>query len=398
MQMPERWKKVLKQLDAQREAAENSGLESASSAPPIDLSDRGIKDRMEALTTRLSAYAKEWLKTDPEVPDLILELQRKGKEGLELFRDRRDTVEDNHDAMDGLESIVRADGSRPSFLVSNNQIIPDSSWTDAQNWPSILAGSPLKEDLAAALECVARVDFTDLNGRTRQAGTGFLIGPDLLVTNNHVLGLFGDNDPDWTLTQPAWVDFGKEYPNGSPRRVRKISDIVFACPNKIMTFQPTVLDLVILRLEPAKTAADVPPYWLRGNRSTARFSGAAPVLVLGYPLDPGASGSLDGSASGSSFDRIFKSHLGYKRVAPGDLLPDLRLPNWSVAHDASTLGGNSGSAVLTHDAMFVATGLHYGGLEGRANYAIDIASALNCTSDRNQTLDSVLQQAGVLFA
>ena len=48
MQMPERWKKVLKQLDAQREAAENSGLESASSAPPIDLSDRGIKDRMEA--------------------------------------------------------------------------------------------------------------------------------------------------------------------------------------------------------------------------------------------------------------------------------------------------------------------------------------------------------------
>jgi hypothetical protein len=93
MQMPERWKKVLKQLDAQREAAENGGLESASSAPPIDLSDRGIKDRMEALTTRLSAYAKDWLKTDPEVPDLILELQRKGKEGLELFRDRRNTVE-----------------------------------------------------------------------------------------------------------------------------------------------------------------------------------------------------------------------------------------------------------------------------------------------------------------
>ena len=48
--------------------------------------------------------------------------------------------------------------------------------------------------------------------------------------------------------------------------------------------------------------------------------------------------------------------------------------------------------------MFVATGLHYGGLEGQANYAIDIASALNCTSDRNQTLDSVLQQSGVLFA
>ena len=55
MQMPERWKKVLKKLDAQREAAENSGLESASSAPPIDLSDRGIKDRMEALTTGVVA-------------------------------------------------------------------------------------------------------------------------------------------------------------------------------------------------------------------------------------------------------------------------------------------------------------------------------------------------------
>ena len=343
MQMPERWKKVLKQLDAQREAAENSGLESASSAPPIDLSDRGIKDRMEALTTRLSEYAKEWLSEDPEVPGLIAEIARNGEEGLQLFRDERDIVGENHEAMDGLESIVLADGSRPSFLVQNDAINPHSSWVNVTGTGLLEELSSQAADLGEALKCVGRIDVESRDGWV-PVGTGFLISPRLIMTNLHVACRFMSFETGtWQFTRPARIDFGQEYQARNSVRLLSIQNMEFAAHPSFGASDPTRLDLAILRV---KHLGVDPPRWLQVESDSELVRNWLNILALGYPLAPNPLISEQGPEYQTAFDRYFRSQLGFKRVAIGTMLPQLKPSQWTAAHDASTLIGNSGSVIL----------------------------------------------------
>ena len=55
-------------------------------------------------------------------------------------------------------------------------------------------------------------------------------------------------------------------------------------------------------------------------------------------------------------------------AAPGEVANDPR--EWILTHDASTLGGNSGSALIDFDADGrTALGLHFAGRHERQNWA-----------------------------
>ncbi|HEY2186035.1 MAG TPA: hypothetical protein VGH39_13660 [Xanthobacteraceae bacterium] len=58
---------------------------------------------------------------------------------------------------------------------------------------------------------------------------------------------------------------------------------------------------------------------------------------------------------------------------------------WSLGHDATTLGGNSGSAVLVIGRERISAGLHYGGRHSdpRENWCHVLGSTLEETDGRS---------------
>ncbi len=76
--------------------------------------------------------------------------------------------------------------------------------------------------------------------------------------------------------------------------------------------------------------------------------------------------------------QIFNFQYGRKYISPGmiEVTPgtlDGDPKGWVFAHDATTLGGNSGSAVLGLGAQPNVIGLHFGGAPLTANYAHTLA-------------------------
>ncbi|HCU2052994.1 TPA: trypsin-like peptidase domain-containing protein, partial [Pseudomonas aeruginosa] len=85
------------------------------------------------------------------------------------------------------------------------------------------------------------------------------------------------------------------------------------------------------------------------------------VAVVGYP-------ARDSRNDAGAMEDIFGNIYDVKRFAPGEVVG---LPHdaWYLTHDCSTLGGNSGSAVLSIDGGEV-VGLHFGGQFRKTNYAV----------------------------
>jgi hypothetical protein len=133
------------------------------------------------------------------------------------------------------------------------------------------------------------------------------------------------------------------------------------------------------------------PYWdmallrVRGlpeKRRPLEFSAADPasmidreIVVIGYPgYDPYGSDEFQRIQN-----RIFRGTYYVKRLQPGVLrarqpVESFRRQVEAITHDSSTLGGNSGSAVLalphTPEEPIKVLGLHFAGQYLVANYAV----------------------------
>ena len=92
------------------------------------------------------------------------------------------------------------------------------------------------------------------------------------------------------------------------------------------------------------------------------------VYLVGYPGN-------EQSTTPDLFATIFAGVKSFKRLAPGRIMaapgevPD-DPRGWILTHDASTLGGNSGSALIDFDADGqTVLGLHFAGYHERQNWA-----------------------------
>jgi hypothetical protein len=95
---------------------------------------------------------------------------------------------------------------------------------------------------------------------------------------------------------------------------------------------------------------------------------------------------------------LFKSTFGHKRLAPGLFInSQAGVHTWTFAHDATTLGGNSGSVVLRRDQEQVAAGLHYGGRwsEPRENWGHILGLVLDQPDKSGKTLREYLNDFDV---
>jgi len=94
---------------------------------------------------------------------------------------------------------------------------------------------------------VGRVQVRDLSGRVREFGTGFVVSPNLLLTNNHVL-------PSADSARRSLVDF--EYEDDEHFNPR--TPVVFGLDPERLFITNAALDYTIVAIRPASVDGDAP--------------------------------------------------------------------------------------------------------------------------------------------
>jgi len=252
--------------------------------------------------------------------------------------------------------------------------------------------------LRDAISCVGRIDIPSAGPGFE--GTGFLIQDNLIATNRHVLQAVArrGDDGSWTFKDDVTIDFGHEFRARESVNRRAPRRVVFAGSKPILEVGPvdhTKLDLALIELEPAAPenlpraplALDVAADWADPDTT---------VYTLGYPANPRV-----GTYTPTLLEQLFQTTFGYKRLAPGRIMrSQASVQGWTLAHDATTLGGNSGSVILVVGREHAAAGLHYGGrrTEPRENWGFVFGRVLEETDGRSEsTLRQRLKEYGVQF-
>ncbi|WP_299296526.1 DNA/RNA non-specific endonuclease [uncultured Tateyamaria sp.] len=260
---------------------------------------------------------------------------------------------------------------RPAVLVQDNDYrVVHDAWLHLND-----AAGPARRHILNALPAVGRINVPS-NAAIPYAGTGFVVGQGLLMTNRHVAELFADGlgQSDVALKPGASVniDFLAEHGSGAVQRLQVVS---------VRMIHP-FWDMALLEVEGLASDATV----LELSQADPSSLRNREVAVMGYPaFDP----RNDREVQHRLFNRIYN----VKRMQPGLYTNRANVRSFgnvvgAVGHDASTLGGNSGSAVVDLETGLV-VGLHFAGLEGKSNFAVP-TSAL--ARDRHVT------RAGVCFA
>ena len=350
-----------------RGGVSRGGLESTG-APPTAAAER--IERLAASIKR-QGHSPE---SDPPDPELAEEVIRGAASALTKAEDpdAQYTLKERA----GLEAVILTDGTRPSLTVKDGFV--DLADPDIGDWSQPFG--QFREAMERVVAAVGRVNFPAGGGFV---GTCFAIGPDLVVTNRHVLEeiAWQDDNGNWILFHPeeTSVDFVAEA-NAERSTANKVLSVAFAGPDPInRQINFTHLDLAVLRVDPgaglpAAVALESDPHAVGASRD---------LYLVGFPARPrthlGGGAPRPGSETSAVMASVFKWKFGVKKLAPGrvekapgDLAGDTK--QWVFSHDASTLGGNSGSAVvdLSIDGARI-IGLHFGGLAREENWSHAVA-------------------------
>ncbi len=368
-----------------------SELESASGGA-VDLSDPAIDERVESTKASLYEIVKNHLGDKPELYDIADKIVSDGGEALRVLRGEADEdLAERGDVLGSLEAIVRTDGSRPSFMVRNGDV--DLTTSPVGTWETDIQIS--MDLLRDAFDCIGRIDVP--GSQQGFQGTGFLVHNNLIITNRHVLQVTADYQGGgvWKVKPGAAIDFGHEFNARESLNRRPLKRVVFAGPDPIRDDEVDhkKLDLALFELEPADPAA-LPHTVLKIEGSADWAKPDKKMYIVGYPGSPRA-----GLATPTLLELLFKSTFGHKRLAPGLLMTSqaMGVHTWTIAHDATTLGGNSGSVVLRVDKEQIAAGLHYGGrwAEPRENWGHILGLTLDQPDKSGKTLRAYLNDFDV---
>ena len=265
-----------------------------------------------------------------------------------LDQDEDDKLEEYE--VDALEAIILP-GQRPvAFVVGGVHEDLTDPWTH-------LNTQAVKDRLGPAMASIGRVELP--NSTMPYGGTGFVVGDGLVMTNRHVARLFTHGVGQRQLVYrpgDAALDFLRERdsPEDAEGTLIDVRSVVMVHP---------YWDMALLRvdgLEPEQVplVLDVRPCDdLAGTE----------VVTVGYPAqDPRNAVQVQ--------NRVFGGVYYVKRLQPGKIGARREFPSFghdvlAMTHDSSTLGGNSGSAVID-----VATGrvvaLHFAGRYLDANFGV----------------------------
>jgi len=234
-----------------------------------------------------------------------------------------------------LETMIRVMRPAPRSIAGDLEALAPESQGDFPQW------SDFQAKVRPLLHSIGRVDDGAGNG----VGTGFLVADGVLATNHHVLVALS-HGTDRLERGQARVLFVHEFntPDEPPVDI-----------TGVVSIHPT-LDAVLLKLDtmPPRPALPI---------NVAAIDSGLPVAAIGYPFRDPVRNPLFA-------DTIFGNQYGVKRASPGEVIGTG--PS-ALYHDCSTLGGNSGSPILSlADATVV--GLHRDGYFTYRNEAVDGAA------------------------
>jgi endonuclease G len=257
-----------------------------------------------------------------------------------------------------LETIVLRTG-RPVLAVSHNEPRLVFEEAESEIWKERLVRA--HDGIVHAVRAVGRIELKN-NPRFDWVGTGWLVDEDIIVTNRHVASEFSKGDgSQFTFrsgsmgTMVASIDFLQEVENEETFTFN-IKEVLHIEPDN----GP---DVAFLRVQPQSGRDLAAPIAL----SQATPDADEQVAVIGYPARDSRVPETD------LMDRIFGNVFNKKRLAPGQLTG---ISTNEMQHDCSTLGGNSGSVVLSLSSG-EALGLHFSGLFLKANFAVPATLVAN---------------------
>ena len=234
-----------------------------------------------------------------------------------------------------LEFVIRL--MRPVLLSQNGALAN----LDKEVAPSFPDWSTFQTSIKPYLYSIGRID-TGKEG----VGTGFLVSDGVLVTNKHVVDILSKGSGELEKGQ-AIVRF--KFESGSPDDETP-TDItgVIAIHDE--------LDIALLKVNKQKFTKTRQPLTLDSKPADTGLS----VVAIGYPFD-------DSKRNPLFINALFSGKFGVKRAAPGEV--SSTGPN-SIYHDCTTLGGNSGSPIISMKTARV-VGLHRDGYFLYRNEAVD---------------------------
>lgn len=270
------------------------------------------------------------------------------------------------------EAVVLLQG-RPALLVRNNTFeMPRTGL-----WAERLFGS--RALIESHLPAIGRVEVDDGSGAVN-SGTAWIIAPGVVATNRHVAEIFARRsgaEAKFLLNfqgRPyrTRVDFLEEYLSEEEREIKVERVLFMEEPDRSLP------DVAFLKLTGGEGLPAPIPVSDQDPQAGQSFA------LVGYPaFDPRYGlGGLEAAKE------IFGTVYDVKRLAPGEVMP-YEEESWYLLHDATTLGGNSGSVMIDLETGH-AIGMHFKGDFRRANYAVkpslllDYAARHGVTAERGK--------------
>jgi V8-like Glu-specific endopeptidase len=319
--------------------------------------------RIDPMTRPLYAIARP--DQGSELRDMRLRIIQEGRSALTKIRLAGEgRPELTPEEAIGLEAIVLMEG-RPAILIKNGRFEqPPSEWEILDQYRDSIE------------QVIPRVGRIEVEGHPRMAwvGTGFLVGPNVILTNRHVAVHFVEKQRNlgWVFTSGIHprIDFNEEFETTTAAQYAIME--VIHIHNQV--------DMALIRVAPISSDGLALPNPLTVHLRTPRGLRDRKVYVIGFP-------AWDGRRNDpSAMQRIFADIYNVKRLQPGTIRNYFLLGK-VFKHDCSTLGGNSGSCVVDLETGKI-IGLHFAGRYGRHNSAIALWTLRRSV---------ILKRAGVHF-
>lgn len=261
------------------------------------------------------------------------------------------------------EAIIRRTG-RPPLLVRDDKIVIDAIARNATAPGTDLAAlnKMAISKMNRFLSSVGRIEF--VNHDMDWGGTGWVIETKQnrrwVVTNRHVAKLVARRKWDGTgvFMRSAAGPFFKMKID-MREEVDSVADARFECPVERVVYlaDDTEADCALLEISTSETCQPEPiPLAAR------RAKRGELVATVGYP-------AYDDRNEQSAMRFYFGDLFNVKRFAPGLVIQSD--PGLLLMHDCTTLGGNSGSCLLSVEQKGI-VGLHFSGSFGVSNSAVSV--------------------------
>jgi hypothetical protein len=268
-----------------------------------------------------------------------------GVRGLEKIRQGRESELTEAEEL-GIEAVVLEEG-RPSIPVHDGDFLPPPP-----EWGALYTH---RKEIRSSLGRVGRVEV-DRDGGRSWLGTGFLAGPQIIMTSRGVALDFSRRDGrSWKFRarMSSWLDF-REVPDAGPPAGYAVTEIIGIHEDH---------DLALLRIEATSLSGDpLPEPFVLAKEEPSDLRDRE-AYQIGYP-------ARDSRDADERMHAIFHDVFDVKRLRPGRIT-GLTAGGVRMSHDCSSLGDCSGAPVIDLESHRV-LGLHVAGRLREHGHAVPL--------------------------